>query len=30
MLVIRPSVVPPGFLIIRRLIDLPLVLVIRG
>jgi hypothetical protein len=30
MLVTRPSVVPPGFLIIRRFIDLPLVLLIRG
>jgi Tol biopolymer transport system component len=30
MLVTRPSVAPPGFLIIRRVIDLPLVLLIRG
>ena len=30
MLVTRPSVEPPGFLIIRRLIDLPFVLLIRG
>jgi Tol biopolymer transport system component len=30
MLVTRPSVAPPGFLIIRRVIDLPLMLLIRG
>ena len=30
MLVTRPSVGPPGFLIIRRVIDLPLMLLIRG
>ena len=30
MTVTRPSVGPPGFLIIRRVIDLPLVLLIRG
>ncbi len=30
MLVTRPSVAPPGFLMIRRLIDLPLVLLMRG
>ncbi len=30
MLVTRPSVAPPGFLMIRRVIDLPLMLLIRG
>ena len=30
MLVTSPSVGPPGFLIIRRVIDLPLMLLIRG
>ncbi len=30
MVVTRPSVGPPGFLIIRRVIDLPLMLLIRG
>ena len=30
MLVTRPSVGPPGFSIIRRLIDLPVVLLLRG
>ncbi|HEY6569145.1 MAG TPA: hypothetical protein VIZ22_02595 [Candidatus Limnocylindrales bacterium] len=30
LLVTRPSVTPPGFLMIRRFIDLPLVLLMRG